>query len=290
MAALSKQVTKDLADDTKTLDEMEANTNMYAGDIQTWKGKVEESLSKSEEKLGDVDRKLRDDMADAMDKFEKKKGNIQKNVRFEVAAMKRTVLNDLDTKSQETIDSAREKAKETETTIKKGVDDSMGAIDTITSETNQLGAQMSQQRSKLNGMMSNLGNIEETSEREGEAVQETISQTQAKTLADIEDYKGEYSTLFEKKKVKMEDTAKKLESDNAAALDVLKSTLNTKVTNMKSDAERLLAKTKNDVATNQRQTTQMISTLQGAVKGKDGTNSKFLSQNEDSDVNFRRIK
>ena len=36
------QVTKDLADDTKTLDEMEANTNMYAGDIQTWKGKVEE--------------------------------------------------------------------------------------------------------------------------------------------------------------------------------------------------------------------------------------------------------
>ena len=38
------QVTKDLADDTKTLDEMEANTNMYAGDIQTWKGKVEEYL------------------------------------------------------------------------------------------------------------------------------------------------------------------------------------------------------------------------------------------------------
>merc|ERR1740138_1986511 len=78
MAALSKQVMKDLRDDTKNLDEMEANTQLHASDIEEWKRKVESALSKTEEHLGEVDRKLRDEMADATDRFDIRKGNVQK--------------------------------------------------------------------------------------------------------------------------------------------------------------------------------------------------------------------
>ena len=76
MTALSKQVMKDLRDDTKSLDEMESNTQLHASDIEEWKRKVESALSKTEEHLGDVDRKLRDEMTDATDRFDVRKGKI----------------------------------------------------------------------------------------------------------------------------------------------------------------------------------------------------------------------
>ena len=82
---------KDLRDDTKNLDEMEANTQLHASDIEEWKRKVESALAKTEEHLGEVDRKLRDEMADATDRFDVKKGNVQKSIRTQVATMKREV-------------------------------------------------------------------------------------------------------------------------------------------------------------------------------------------------------
>ena len=82
---------KDLRDDTKNLDEMEANTQLHAGDIEEWKRKVESALGKTEEHLGEVDRKLRDEMTDATDRFDVKKGDVQKSVRTQIATMKRQV-------------------------------------------------------------------------------------------------------------------------------------------------------------------------------------------------------
>lgn len=265
MTALSKQVMKDLRDDTKSLDEMESNTQLHASDIEEWKRKVESALSKTEEHLGDVDRKLRDEMTDATDRFDVRKGNVQKSVRTQVATMKRQVLNSLDASSQKAITDARDKASATEASIKKGVDETMAAIDTVNGETSRIGVDVSEYRRRLETLMTSLDSIEESTKKEGDTVKETISSAQTKTLADIKDYEDQYAQLFEKKKVKMEDLAKKLQDDNTASLDVMKKHLDTKAGEMITQSGKLLAKTKAYTEKNQKATSQMIDGLQTGV-------------------------
>ena len=114
----------------------------------------------------------------------------------------------------------------------------------VNGETSRIGVDVSEYRRRLETLMTSLDSIEESTKKEGDTVKETISSAQTKTLADIKDYEDQYAQLFEKKKVKMEDLAKKLQDDNTASLDVMKKHLDAKAGEMITQSGKLLAKTK----------------------------------------------